>query len=53
MGKKVTGRKIVKRRDGAVRFEMLLQRWIVERLFGWFNRCRRLSKDYETNPLSS
>jgi len=23
------------------------QRWIVERTFGWLNRYRRLSKDYE------
>jgi hypothetical protein len=25
----------------------------VERTFGWFNRYRRLSKDYEHNPESS
>jgi putative transposase len=28
-------------------------RWIVERSFGWLNRFRRLSKDYEFNLLSS
>lgn len=28
-------------------FEVLPKRWIVERTFGWFNRYRRLSKDYE------
>ena len=44
---------IVRRREGAVGFEVLPQRWIVERTFGWFNRYRRLSKDYETNPVSS
>ncbi len=31
----------------------LPRRWIVERTFGWFGRYRRLSKDYEHNPLSS
>ena len=28
-------------------FEQLPKRWIVERTFGWPNRFRRLSKDYE------
>jgi putative transposase len=44
---------IVTRRDGAVGFEVQKWRWIVERTFGWFNRYRRLSKDYEHNPKSS
>ena len=26
------------------------KRWIVERTFGWLNRYRRLSKDYEAHP---
>jgi len=34
-------------RRQSVGFEVLPKRWIVERTFGWFNRCRRLSKDYE------
>lgn len=28
-------------------FEVLPKRWLVERTFGWWNRYRRLSKDYE------
>lgn len=28
-------------------FEVLPHRWIVERSFGWLNRYRRMSKDYE------
>lgn len=44
---------IVTRREGAVGFEVVPWRWVVERTFGWFNRYRRLSKDYEHNPKSS
>mgnify|MGYP006272083023 CR=1 FL=1 len=35
------------------KFVVLPKRWIVERTFGWLGRCRRLSKDYETLPVSS
>jgi putative transposase len=38
---------IVKRSDEAKGFELLPNRWIVERSFGWMNYYRRLSKDYE------
>ena len=31
-------------------FVLLPKRWVVERTFGWFNWCRRLSKDYELLP---
>jgi putative transposase len=38
---------VVKRREGAVGFEVQPKRWIVERTFAWFGFFRRLSKDYE------
>jgi putative transposase len=38
---------IVKRSDQATGFEVIPKRWIVERTYGWLNRTRRLSKDYE------
>ena len=38
---------IVKRSDTAKGFRVLPKRWIVERTFGWFGRCRRLAKDWE------
>ena len=34
-------------------FQVLPRRWVVERTFGWFGRNRRLSKDYEMEPLYS
>jgi putative transposase len=38
---------VVKRCNGMSGFEVLPNRWIVERSFGWMNYYRRLSKDYE------
>jgi transposase len=38
---------IVKRSDQAKGFVQLPKRWIIERSIGWFNRCRRLAKDWE------
>lgn len=43
---------VVKRTE-AHTFKILPKRWIVERTFGWMNWRRRLSKDYEKNPLYS
>ncbi len=34
-------------------FQILPKRWIVERTFAWFLRCRRLSKDYEVKMSHS
>ena len=44
---------VVAKRPQQTTFEVQKWRWIVERTFGWFNRYRRLSKDYEHNPKSS
>src|SRR3712207_2911273 len=44
---------VVTRRDDAVGFEVQPHRWLVERTIGWFNLCRRLSKDYEYYPETS
>jgi putative transposase len=38
---------IVKPPPGTHTFQILPRRWVVERTFGWWNRERRLSKDYE------
>jgi putative transposase len=43
--------KIVKRPQG--KFEVVSMRWIAERTFGWLNRYRLLSKEYETTMESS
>jgi putative transposase len=44
---------IVKRSDDMSGFQVLPHRWVVERTFGWLNRWRRLSKDYEVLPQTS
>jgi len=38
---------IVKRPRHTRGFHVVQWRWIVERTFGWLNRARRLSKDFE------
>jgi len=44
---------IVRRPKQQRGFQILPKRWIVERSFGWFNRYRRLSKDYERRTSTS
>lgn len=44
---------IVKRNDDMQGFVILPKRWIVERTFGWLNKHRRLSKDYEVRIEAS
>ena len=44
---------IVRRSDAQKGFAVLPRRWVVERTFGWLNRSRRLSKDYERLTQSS
>ncbi|MBK5963760.1 hypothetical protein CCR95_06590 [Thiocystis minor] len=38
---------MIRRSDQAKGFVLLPKRWIVERTFDWFGRCRRLAKDVE------
>lgn len=38
---------IVERSQGVKGFQLLPRRWVVERTFAWFGRCRRLTKDFE------
>lgn len=44
---------VVTRHEEQKGFVVLPKRWLVERTFGWFNWCRRLSKDYEILPQTS
>ena len=44
---------VVKKDPQQQGFAVLAKRWIVERTFAWFGKCRRLSKDFEQNTQSS
>jgi transposase len=43
---------IVERPQGVKGFQLLPRRWVVERTFAWFGRCRRLAKDFEGSPVT-
>lgn len=38
---------IIQRPAGVKGFQLLPRRWVVERTFAWFGRCRRLTKDFD------
>jgi putative transposase len=44
---------IVKKPPDTHTFRVLPRRWVVERTFGWLNRERRLSKEYERLPATT
>jgi putative transposase len=44
---------VIRRMAGQAGFVVQPKRWIVERTFGWLNRSRRLSKEYERTAESS
>jgi len=44
---------IVKRSHSEKTFRVLPRRWVVERIFAWLGRYRRLSKDYEFHTSTS
>ena len=41
---------IVRRLTGSAGFVLLPRRWVAERTLGWFDRWRRLARDYEGLP---
>lgn len=45
---------VAKRNDKQIKdFVVLPKRWVVERTFGWINRARRLSKNFEATLESA
>jgi putative transposase len=44
---------IVKPAAPAAGFKLLPRRWVVERIFAWLNRNRRLAKDFEASIASA
>ncbi|MFD5084103.1 transposase [Kitasatospora sp. NPDC058406] len=44
---------VVRRNDDAAGFTVLPKRWLVERMFAWLMRSRRLARDYEARTDTS
>lgn len=44
---------IVGAEKGQQGFAVQPRRWVIERTFSWFGKYRRLSKDYECDPINS
>jgi len=44
---------IVLRKEDSPKFQVIPQRWVVERTFAWFESYRRLSKDFEYHTDTS
>ena len=44
---------IVRRSGGIEGFSVLPRRWVVERIFAWLSKQRRLGKDYEGKVQTS
>jgi len=44
---------VVLRKDDSKKFQIIPQRWVVERTFAWFESYRRLSKDFEYQTETS
>ena len=44
---------IIQRPPGVKSFLLLPRRWVVERTFAWFGRCRRLARDFEATIKSA
>ncbi len=43
---------VVRKPDNQAGFSVIARRWIVERLFAWINRNRRLAKDLEASMVT-
>jgi putative transposase len=44
---------VVTRTENVGSFKPEPRRWVIERTFGWFGRCRRLAKDFEKTIASA